>query len=756
MLTPTLHGKIGCEIEGAQTGMILPTFPSGQPHEEENFHRHSDEEVERWSTDDRSIRLVPTHCAYCGLQCGMYLKVANGRVTGVEPREDFPFNQGKLCPKGVTAYQQIHHPDRLLYPLIKTENGKFRQASWDEAYALIVSKIREIQGTYGKDAFAVYSGSSLTTEKTYLMGKFARVGLQTKHVDYNGRLCMVAAATANNKAFGIDRAANPWSDILHTDCLLLTGTNTAECHPIMTSYVWRARDRGAKLIVIDPRQTPMARTADLHLDLRPGTDIPLANAILHVLIEEDLLDRDFIAQRTVGFDEVRQQVASYTPEYASQITGVDARKIMAAARMWGKSQKAMLFHARGIEHHTKGVDNVLSYINIVLATGQIGAEGKGYATITGQGNGQGGREHGQKADQLPGQRKIDDPAARQYISQVWGIDEADLPGPGTSVVEMFDQIHSGEIRGMLTICNNVMVSLPDVNWVRGALEKIDFMVAIDFFMSESCQYADVVLPGSAWAEDEGTTATVEGRVVKINRAADPPGEAKVDWEIICDLARLLGRGEYFPYKTPRAIFDELRVASKGGKADYYGITYEKIEQQNGVFWPCPTEDHPGTPRLFEDRFAHPDGKARFHAIAYREAAEMPDKEYPFYLTTGRTVYHYLSGNQTRRIGFLKEQAPEPWVEIHPIVAKRLGIENGERVRVFTRRGEVVLPAMVVGTIRPDTLFIPYHWGPPIAANQLTVHAIDPIAKIPEYKACSAMIARLAPEEKSAYTEQRQK
>lgn len=716
---------------------------TGQASEEKNFHLHSEGHVENWTTTgEDGVTHVATHCAYCGLQCGMYLKVQNGKVTGVEPREDFPFNQGKLCPKGVTAYQQINHPDRLLYPQIKGPDGKFRRASWEEAYNLIVSKIREIQNKHGKDAFAVYSGSSLTTEKTYLMGKFARVGLQTRHVDYNGRLCMVASATANNKAFGIDRAANPWSDILATDCLLLAGSNTAECHPIMTSYIWRARDKGAKLIVIDPRQTPIARTADLHLDLRPGTDSALANGLLHVMIKEGLIDRAFIEKRTVGFEEVAKLVESYTPVRVSQITGVDPRKIVAAARMWGQSKKAMLFHARGIEHHTKGVENVLTYINLCLATGQFGAEGKGYATITGQGNGQGGREHGQKADQLPGQRKIDDPAARQYISQVWGIDESEMPQAGTSVVEMFDQIQRGEIRGMLTICNNVMVSLPDVNWVREALEKLEFMVAIDFFMSESCQYADVVLPGSAWAEDEGTTTTVEGRVVKINQAAMPPGEAKRDWEIICELARLLGREKYFPYHSPGEIFDELRLASKGGKADYYGITYEKIEKQNGVFWPCPSEDHPGTPRLFEEKFAHPDGKARFHAFEFRPAAEIPDKEYPFYLTTGRTVYHYLSGNQTRRIGFLKEQAPQPWVEIHPLVAERLGIKNGEQVRVYTRRGEVIIPAMVVSTIRPDTLFIPYHWGPPVAANLLTVHAVDPVAKIPEYKACAAMIEKL--------------
>jgi len=399
-------------------------------------------------------------------------------------------------------------------------------------------------------------------------------------------------------------------------------------------------------------------------------------------------------------------------------------------------------HARGIEHHSNGTENVLSYINLVLATGKIGSEGRGYGTITGQGNGQGGREHGQKADQLPGYRSMLNPEHRRYVADVWGIDESELPQPGVSAVEAFDKMRDGDIKGLLSICSNMMVSLPDTNRVRESLERLDFNVNIDFFMSEASRYADVVLPGTTWAEDEGTTTNGEGRVIKINQAIDPPGEARRDWDILQDIARRLGRGKYFQFNSPREIWDELRLASKGGKADYYGITYEKIEAQDGVFWPCPTEESTGTPRLFEERFAHEDGKARFHPIEYKGAAEKPDEEYPLIFTSGRIVHQYLSGNQTRRIGFLVQQCPEPVVEIHPETALKYEINDGERVKVVSRRGEGVFPALVVKTIRRDTIFVPYHWGEQLAANQITNAALDPTSKIPEFKACAARIEKI--------------
>jgi assimilatory nitrate reductase catalytic subunit len=694
-----------------------------------------------WRADRVIDKIVPTHCPYCAVQCGMNLLVENNHVVGVEPRYDFPVNEGRLCPKGVTAYLQVHHPDRLLFPLIK-RNGNFERATWDEALDLIVSKFKELQEKHGKDSIGVYSGSSLTTEKTYLMGKFARAGLGTRYVDYNGRLCMVSAAAGNNKAFGIDRAANPWSDIPLAEVLLIAGSNCAETFPVLNKFLWQQRDNGGRWIIVDPRETPTARQGDLHLQLKPGTDVALANGLLHVLIRENLTDESFIDARTNDWQATRELALRYTPDVASQLSGVPAQKIVQAARLYGRAKTAMVMHARGIEHHTNGVNNVLSYINLVLATGMIGAPGRGYGTITGQGNGQGGREHGQKADQLPGQRSISNPAHRKHVCEVWDLPEEELPQAGVSVVEMFDKMREREIRGLLSICNNVMVSLPDTNHVRESLEGLDFYVCIDFFMSEGSRYADVVLPGSAWSEDEGVTCNSEGRVVKINKANDSPGEARADWWIIQEIARRLGREKYFAFKSPREIFDELRVASRGGNADYYGITWEKIEKNNGIFWPCPTEDHPGTPRLFEERFYHPDGKAKFHPIEYQPPNEVPDDQYPLILTSGRVVYQYLSGNQTRRIGFLVQQCPEPYVEIHPETAMNLKINDGERVRVVSRRGEGVFPALVVRTIRPDTIFIPYHWGEQLAVNQLTNPALDPTSKIPEFKACAARIEKI--------------
>ena len=399
-------------------------------------------------------------------------------------------------------------------------------------------------------------------------------------------------------------------------------------------------------------------------------------------------------------------------------------------------------HARGIEHQSKGVENVLSLINICLATGNIGREGAGCVMITGQGNGQGGREHGQKCDQLPGQRSINDPEAREHVARVWGIEPDELPQAGYTAVEIMEAIHRGEIKGLLSICFNPLVSLPDANFTREALEKLEFFSVIDFFMSETAHHADVVLAGSLHEEEEGVVCSAEGRVLHIQQAVDPPGEARQDWKIICDIARRWGKEKFFSFNAPSDVFDELREASRGGPADYYGITYEKIDRQMGVFWPCPDLEHPGTPRLFEGgRTFHPDGKARFQVTEYRESGDPVNGEYPIYLTTGRVVSQYLSGTQTRRIGALTSQCPEPFVEIHPRLAAEHGIQNGDWVTVTTRRAEITVQASVVRTIRPDTVFIPYHWGGRRSVNRLTHRTLDPRSKIPEYKVSACRIRK---------------
>jgi len=694
-----------------------------------------------WEYQGEPDALVKTHCCFCGVQCGIQLKVKDNVVVGFEPWEESPVNRGMLCPKGVKRYLQGSHPDRLTAPLVRTKGG-FREATWEEAYALVEKNVRRIQDTHGRDAFAVLSGASLTNEKAYLMGKFARVALKTKNIDYNGRLCMVSAGAANRKAFGIDRAANPWSDIPLAKCVIIAGANIGECFPILTDYIWRARDNGAKIIVIDPRITSIGRTADLFLPVRPGRDSALMNGLLHVCIERGFLDGAFIEKHTAGFDAVRETVKPYTPAYTAQITGIPAAAIVQAAEWWGQAPTAMLLHARGIEHHTKGTENCLTCINLVLATGKIGKPGSGYCTITGQGNGQGGREHGQRCNQLPSGRDIDNPEHRKIVAERWGVPEDSIPGVGLPSTEMREAMHAGDIKGLFSICFNPMVSLPDADYTRTALEKLEFFVCVDFFMSETARHADVVLPGSLHEEDEGTITTAEGRVVRVRQAVTPPGEARVDWRIICDLARRFAPWEKFPYECAEDIFRELRHVSKGSIVDYSGITYEKIEKNHGIFWPCPSLSHEGTPRLYEGgRFYHPDGRARFFAVEYRPPAEDVDAEYPVILTTGRVVSQFLSGTQTRRIGPLVKQYPEPLIEIHPQLAAKLGARTGDRLRVTSRRGEVTLACTVVKTIRPDTIFIPYHWAEEKSANRLTIRALDPVSKIPEFKVCAVRVER---------------
>jgi len=697
-----------------------------------------------WHEADRvADALVPTHCCFCGVQCGMDLKVSNGRVMGVEPR-DYPHNRGSLCPKGVVAYQQVEHEQRLKYPMMR-KGGKgspLERVSWDEALGYVARRWQEIQSEHGRDAVAVCSGSSMTNEKCYVAGKFARVGLGTRHVDYNGRLCMSSSAVAYARAFGIDRGPLPMPDIELSDCIFVDGTNISECFPVVMQWIWRARDRGARLIVMDPRETPIARTADVWLAVRPGFDIAVLNAILRHVIHTGRTDDAYIAARTTGWDAVREAVEPYTPEEAERIAGVPQERIIAAAELYARAAAPLILHGKGIEHSSHGVDNCLACTNLALARGMVGRPGAGTMMLTGQGNGQGGREVGQKANQLPGYRHIDVPEDRAHMASFWGIPESELPGPGAAGTEMINLMARGDIKSCIIMCWNMMVSLPENAAVRRALDNLEPVVVTDFFMSETAELADVVLPGSVWCEDEGTTTNLEGRVIRIKKAVDPPGEVRRDWEIMRELAERMGRGQYFQFYSGHEIFEELCAASKGGVADYSGITWEKIDRQQGVFWPCRSEDDPGTPRLFTERFGYPDGKAKMFPIRHQPPAEEPSESYPFRLTTGRVVYHYLSGNQTRRLGFLKMQAPEPWVEIHPRAAAPLGILDQERVRVRTARGAMELKALVVPTLRPDTLFIPFHYGHEEAVNQLTNPAVDPNVKIPEYKVCAAAIERV--------------
>ena len=692
--------------------------------------------------------LTATHCPYCALQCGMNLAPGQDGLLEVQPRKDFPTNKGGLCQKGWTAADLLSHPARLTSPLARdSKGGALRPATWDEALSRVTAGIQSAQERWGQDAVGVFGGGGLTNEKAYWLGKFARVALRTPHIDYNGRFCMSSEAAAGIKAFGIDRGLPfPLEDIPGAEAILLIGANPAETMPPVMQYFDRQQENGGALIVADPRRTPTAKQAMLHLQLTPGTDTALANGLLHVAAADGLLDHEFIASRTTGFENVRRVIASFWPDRVERITGVPTAQLVKAAHLLGEAGSAMVLTARGTGQQSKGVDNTLAFINLILALGKAGKPHCGYGCMTGQGNGQGGREHGQKADQLPGYRKIDNPAHRALIADVWGVDESTLPGPGRSAYELLDTLGTdGGVRALLVFASNLAVSAPRALHVQERLRALDFLCVSDIFLSETAEFADVVLPIAQWAEENGTMTNLEGRVILRQAAIPAPDGVWTDAQIVTALAARLGYAKFFPTGAPAAIFEELRRASAGGAADYSGITYERIAAENGVFWPCPSETHPGTPRMFQDKFAHEDGRAKFHPVHHRSAAEEPDDEYPLYLTTGRVMAQYQSGTQTRRVPALNQTAPEAFTEIHPALAQRFGIADGDTVTLTTRRGEARMLARLTPAIRQDTLFVPFHWGGDACANNLTNPALDPVSRMPEFKVCAVRVEK-APNE----------
>jgi assimilatory nitrate reductase catalytic subunit len=666
--------------------------------------------------------------------------VVEGGKARVEAR-DFPTNRGGLCQKGWTSTDLLHHPQRLISPLVR-ESGKLRQASWEEALDRIAGVVRAVQDRYGKDAVGVFGGGGLTNEKAYLLGKFARVALGTSQIDYNGRFCMSSAAAASIKAFGMDRGLPfPLADIPHAQAILLIGSNVAETMPPVMQYFQAQLKNGGSLIVVDPRRTPTAAAATLHLQITPGADSALANGLLHIAIKEKYIDEDFIAARTNGFEQVKRIVNSYWPARVERITGIPESQLALAAQLLGRAATAMILTARGPEQQSKGVENVLSFINLALALGKAGKPHCGYGCLTGQGNGQGGREHGQKADQLPGYRKIDNPEHRQYIAEVWGIEESQLPAPGQSAYELLDGLGTeGGARVLFVFGSNPVVSAPRAAHVEERLRALDLLVVSDFFLSETAKLAHVVLPCTQWAEEEGTMTNLEGRVLFRRRVMSPPPQTRSDAQIMASLAERFGYGQYFPSEAS-AVFRELRQASAGGPADYAGISYERIVREDGVFWPCPSEDHAGTPRLFLERFATPDGRARFYPVEFRAAQEEPDQEYPLYLTTGRVMAHYQSGTQTLRVEKLKNAVPDAFVEIHPAMAMNYGIAQGDEVCLTTRRGTARAKAQLTTTVRMDTVFVPFHFAAKGRANLLTNPALDPTSRMPEFKVCAVRITK---------------
>ncbi|MBA3782208.1 MAG: molybdopterin oxidoreductase family protein [Nocardioides sp.] len=678
-----------------------------------------------------------THCPYCSLQCGMTLTGERGpRPLKVEPWPEFPVNEGALCRKGWNAGALRGSRERLTTPMVRDRGtGELRAAGWDEALDLVASRIATLQATHGRDAVAVFGGGGLTNEKAYQLGKFARVALGTSQIDYNGRWCMSSAASAANQAFGIDRGLPfPLADIERTDALVLVGSNLAETMPPAARHLDRLRERGGHVVVIDPRRTPTADRADTFLQPVPGTDLAVALGLLHLLVASGAVDEEYVVGRTTGFDDVRRDVAAWWPERVERVSGVPVAELRALADRLATAGRVMVLTARGAEQHSQGTATVLAWVNVALALGMPGQDASGYGCLTGQGNGQGGREHGQKSDQLPGYRMIDDPAARAHVARVWGVAADALPGPGRSAYEMLAALGTDDgAKALMVFGSNIVVSAPRATHVTERLAALDLLVVCDLVMSETAAMADVVFPVTQWAEETGTMTNLEGRVILREQAVPPPDGVRSDLDVMAGLASRLCSPVAFS-TDPEAVFAELGRASAGGRADYAGIDYARIRAERGVFWPCPTSDHPGTPRLFAETFAHADGLARFVSVDHVGAAEVPCADYPVHLTTGRVLAQYQSGAQTRRIAALTDDGP--FVEMHPSLADRIGAYDGEPVVVATRRGEMKAAARVVDTIRPDTVFVPFHW---VGVNRLTNDALDPSSRMPEFKVCAAVV-----------------
>ncbi|SFR75488.1 assimilatory nitrate reductase (NADH) alpha subunit apoprotein [Agromyces sp. CF514] len=705
-----------------------------------------------------------THCPYCALQCAMTLTPTDAAAHAtheatapvVVAGRDFPTNRGGLCKKGWTSAELLRAPSRLGAPLVRGADGVLHETSWDEALDVVAASLRGIRSSHGADAVGVFGGGGLTNEKSYLLGKFARLALGTSRIDYNGRYCMSSAAAAGNRAFGVDRGLPfPLEDLDGAETILLLGTNPAETMPPFIGHLAGAQAAGG-LVVVDPRRTATARLTDdgrgLHVQPAPGTDLPLLLGLIHVVIAERLVDLEYVEHRTVGFDRVRRSVAAWWPERVQSVTGVAALTLKRLARRLASGGRTYVLTGRGVEQHVDGTDTATAAINLALLLGLPGRAGSGYGTLTGQGNGQGGREHGQKCDQLPGYRKIADPEARAHVARVWGVDPAVLPGPGVPAIELLKLLGApGGVRALMVHGSNLVVSSPNVREVRAGLERLDLLVVCDFFLSETAALADVVLPITQWAEEEGTMTSLEGRVIRRRRAITPPSGVRDELWILHELAERLDCTAAFD-TDPEAVFEELRLASEGGIADYSGIDYEMLDRGDAAYWPFPRGSR-GTPRLFADRFAHPDGLARLVPVTVRETARPVPGHGEVTLVTGRLLEHYQSGAQTRRVPELLDAQPAAVASMHPATALRLGIDDGDEIEVANHRGVVRCRARHTPDIRPEAVFLPFHYGDGQAANLLTSDEVDPISSMPEFKTNVVRVRRISPAEVVARAEE---
>ena len=673
------------------------------------------------------LETVPTICPYCGCGCTIVMNIRQNRVVYITAQPDLGINKGLLCVKGRFGIDFVGHEERLIEPLIRRD-GKLTPATWDEALDLVAARLSEIKKKFGPDAIAGLASAKCTNEENFVMQKFMRAVVGTNNIDHCARLCHASTVAGLARAFGSGAMTNSIEDFELTDCIFVIGSNTTECHPIIGSAIKRASvQRNVPLIVADPRAIELTEVAAIHMQQRGGTDVALINTMMHVILNESLEDQQFIAQRTEGFEELRKAVEPYTPELGEKITGVPADDIIRAARMYARASAASIVYSMGITQHTTGTDNVLSLANLAMLTGNVGKPGAGVNPLRGQNNVQGACDLASLPNVYPGYQKVDDPKIQAKFQDAWHCRLS--AQPGLTVVEMTNAAAEGKLKAVYIMGENPMLSDPDVNHVEEALRNLDFLVVQDIFLTETAQLADVVLPATAFAEKEGTFTNTERRVQRLRAGLTPPGQARVDWKIICDVAERMGY--HMSYAHASEIEDEIASLSP----IYGGITYDRLTE-GSLQWPCPDAKHPGTPYLHKDRFTR--GLGKFHAVEFIPARELPDADYPFLLSTGRILEHFHTGTMSRRSDVLDELVSVGTIEVNPADASRLCLTEGQKVRVSSRRGQIEIGVHITPRVAEGTLFLAFHYRE-APANRLTIAALDPIAKIPEFKVCAVRI-----------------
>jgi formate dehydrogenase major subunit len=687
-------------------------------------------------------RTVTTTCSYCGVGCSLDVNVKDGRVVNIEPTRDGSANLGHACVKGRFAHQFAHADDRLTTPLIRKDDGGFREASWEEALDLIASKFTEIRDDHGPEAFASISSSRCTNEENYLMQKFARVVMETNSIDNCSRVCHSPSAYGLGQALGTGAGTNPFEDVFHSDLIVLVGANPTEAHPVFGARIKQAVMKGCKLIVLDPRNIELARMADLHLPLRPGSNVAVVNAMQHVLIEEGLLDHDFIERHATGFDEMKADLEGCTPEWASEISGVDPELIRKAARMYGAAEAAQFLWGLGVTEAGHGSNTVFGMINMAVMTGNLGRPGAGTSPIRGQNNVQGASDVGALPDVFSDYRRVTDEEARADHRRVWGVEPP--TNHGLRIPDMFDAAIAGTLKCMYILAEDVAQSDPNTHHVTAALESLDFLVVQEIFMNPTAEFADVVLPGTTFLEKSGTFVNSDRRIQRVRPVIDPLPGTRIDGDIVNDIARRMGvdlGADDGPGTSvnPARVMDEIAALSP----KWGGVSYDRLEEAGFLQWPCWDPEHPGTPVVHAGgETLRPDGKARLTRTPWQEPGELPDDEYPMMLTTGRQLFHYNVGTMTRRTDIVKlSNAQEETLRIHPRDARRLGIEDGERVDVVSRRGSVRVKAELTKATNRGTVFMTFHF-PESRTNILIGEAVDEFTGCPEYKVCAVRIEKV--------------